>query len=420
MKFLHCADLHLDSPLRGLSAYEGAPAAEIRAAARHAFDNAVQLAVDEQVSCVVIAGDLYDGDREDFNTAAYLQRQFHRLDQAGIAVVVVSGNHDAENEITRRLAPPDNVRVLRSDIAETVEPEGTGLAVHGQSYATKVVDVDLAAHYPPPAPDLLNIGLLHTSLEGREGPHARYAPCTETSLADRGYQYWALGHIHERYETQRSGVWIVYPGNLQGRHARECGEKGATLVTYDGADVIAVEHRVLDVVRWERCEVEIADGATSDDVVAEALGALGRLADSAGSRLLVARVVVRGVTSTAADLARDRVQWEAQLRTDAGGADGHIWIEQVQLAVTEPVARDEEALGQAMGAVRALLRRAESDEQVQADLARCLGDLRAKLTADLPALADLGFPSLEPDGIVGLLPAVELEILAALGMGGAR
>lgn len=420
MKFLHCADLHLDSPLRGLSAYEGAPAAEIRAAARHAFDNAVQLAIDEQVSCVLIAGDLYDGDRDDYNTAAYLQRQFARLDQAGIPVVVVSGNHDAENEITRRLTPPPNVRVLRADVAETVTPEGTGLAVHGQSYATKVVDVDLAAHYPPPVPGLLNVGLLHTSLEGHEGPHARYAPCTETNLADRGYEYWALGHVHERYETQRSGVWIVYPGNLQGRHARECGEKGATLVTYDGADVRAVEHRVLDVVRWERCEVTVADGARSDDVVAAALEELRRLADSAGSRLLVARVVVRGVTSTAADLARDHDRWEAQLRSDAGGADGRIWIEKVQLDVAEPAWRDEEELGQAMGAVRALLRRAATDEQVQADLARSLGDLKAKLAADLPALAELGFPSLEPDGIVGLLPAVELEILTALGMGGAR
>jgi DNA repair exonuclease SbcCD nuclease subunit len=171
--------------------------------------------------------------------------------------MIVYGNHDAANEITKRLRPPDNVTVFPHEEATTVEPPGVGIAFHGRSYPGKVVNEDFSATYPPAVSGMLNVGILHTSLSGHEGPHARYAPSTETGLADRGYNYWALGHIHERYQTQRDGTWIVYPGNLQGRKSNEAGAKGATLVSYEDDRVTAVEHRTLDVVRWVVCEVSV-------------------------------------------------------------------------------------------------------------------------------------------------------------------
>src|SRR5487761_2558679 len=195
MKFLHCADLHLDSPLRGLAGYEGAPLEEIRGATRRAFENLIELAVSESVSCLTIAGDLFDGDRDNFNTAMFLQPHFARLRDAGIPVAVVYGNHDAANEISKRLRPPDNVTVFPTDRAATLELPDIGLALHGQSYATRVVDDDLSAGYPAPISGLLNVGVLHTALAGHEGTHAHYAPCTENGLADHGYAYWALGHV---------------------------------------------------------------------------------------------------------------------------------------------------------------------------------------------------------------------------------
>ena len=112
MKFIHTADLHLDSPLRGLSAYADAPAERLRTATRDAFHNLVTQAIDEQVDFMVIAGDVYDGDWKDFNTGLFFVRQMGRLRHAGIPVYLLYGNHDADSEMTRGLELPDNVYVF--------------------------------------------------------------------------------------------------------------------------------------------------------------------------------------------------------------------------------------------------------------------------------------------------------------------
>src|SRR3546814_14750790 len=83
-KFLHAADIHLDSPLHGLSRYEGLPVDEIRSATRAAFDNLVQCAIDEDVDFVVLAGDLFDGDWRDMGTGLSFAQAMGSLDPAGI------------------------------------------------------------------------------------------------------------------------------------------------------------------------------------------------------------------------------------------------------------------------------------------------------------------------------------------------
>ena len=103
MRFIHAADLHVDSPLRGLDRYEGAPVERIRGATRQALENLVELAIEEAVDFVLLAGDVYDGDWQDFHTGLYFRGQMVRLERAGIAVFIVQGNHDAQSVITRRL-----------------------------------------------------------------------------------------------------------------------------------------------------------------------------------------------------------------------------------------------------------------------------------------------------------------------------
>ena len=102
--------------------------------------------------------------------------------------------------------------------------EDLGLAVHGQGFAKREVTEDLSSAYPQADPHLFNIGLLHTCLDGKPG-HEPYAPCTVDGLRSKGYQYWALGHVHNR-EVVSQDPWIVFPGNIQGRHARETGSQG--------------------------------------------------------------------------------------------------------------------------------------------------------------------------------------------------
>ena len=236
--FLHAADLHLDSALRGLSRYEGAPAAEIRAATRRAAENLVDLALDRRADFVLLAGDIYDGAWRDFSTGLFFAQLMTRLREAETPVVLLTGNHDAASVVARRLSLPDNVTVLGHDAPETRRFDSWDVSVHGQGFADRAVTENLAANYPPPDPGRFNIGLLHTACDGgAESGHAPYAPCTPKQLADHGYDYWALGHIHQPGDlhdsSQRGAAPIVFPGNTQGRSVRECGPRGCRLVRVD-------------------------------------------------------------------------------------------------------------------------------------------------------------------------------------------
>jgi DNA repair protein SbcD/Mre11 len=228
-KFIHAADIHLDSPMRKLDYYEGVPVEKFRQATRRAFENLIQLAISESVAFVVIAGDLYDGDWKDYNTGLYLVSQMSRLRDAGISVFIVTGNHDAASNITKTLRFPDNVKIFPSDKPATFQMENLKVAIHGQSFASPAVKKDLASDYPKPIEGYYNIGLLHTCATGRAG-HEPYAPCSPEDLKNKGYDYWALGHVHN-HEVIEKYPPIVFSGNIQGRHPRETGPKGCVMVT---------------------------------------------------------------------------------------------------------------------------------------------------------------------------------------------
>ena len=235
-RFLHAADIHLDSPLKGLAGQEESIAERIRTATREALDQLVGIAIEEQVAFLIIAGDLYDGDWRDYNTGLYFIRQMGRLNQAGIPVYLLHGNHDAESQITRRLALPDNVQVFGSRRPESSRIDDLGVVLHGQSFGQRAVIDNLALTYPEPVARAFNIGVLHTGLGGMGG-HDDYAPCSLADLVNKGYDYWALGHVHQA-AVLHERPHIVFPGNLQGRHVRETGAKGATLVAVESGEVV--------------------------------------------------------------------------------------------------------------------------------------------------------------------------------------
>ena len=147
ISFIHAADIHLDSPLRGLERYENAPVERIRGATRRAFTRLIDLAIDAKVDFVLIAGDLYDGDWRDYNTGLYLVRQLGRLRDLKIPVFIIAGNHDAANKMTRALRLPENVCFLAHERPETLRLEDLGVAIHGQSFEKQAVFDDLAAGY---------------------------------------------------------------------------------------------------------------------------------------------------------------------------------------------------------------------------------------------------------------------------------
>ena len=165
----------------------------------------MDLVVGERVPVLLLAGDVYDGDWHDYSTGRFFVGQMDRLHDAGVRVFMVAGNHDAASEITRALRLPPNVTVLDIERPQSVSDDDLGLVVHGQGFATKAVTRNLAVSYPPRVQGVVNVGLLHTSVDGTEG-HARYAPCGLTDLTALGYDYFALGHVHQRRWWRRAST----------------------------------------------------------------------------------------------------------------------------------------------------------------------------------------------------------------------
>ncbi|MDJ0668703.1 MAG: DNA repair exonuclease [Desulfobacterales bacterium] len=329
-KFIHTADIHLDSPLHRLEHYEGAPREEIRQASRRAFENLIDLALDESVDFVLIAGDLFDGDWRDYHTGLYFIAQIQRLNAAGIAVFIVSGNHDAAGRMTRSLPYPPNVHVFGHRQPETRTLDHLKVAVHGQSFAASAIMDNLARRYPEPVPGYFNIGLLHTSLNGREG-HAAYAPCTLTDLEARGYDYWALGHVHQFEQVSRDPL-VIFPGCLQGRNIRETGAKGSVLVVVEDRWAPEIIPRSHDVVRWAQLTVELDHNATTQTGLDAFRKGLEALIAQHAPLPVVARVVFTGDTAAHARISGDRDYWLEAVRSTAVAHFGErAWIESVRV-----------------------------------------------------------------------------------------
>ena len=389
MKFIHAADIHLDSPLNGLSAYPDAPADQLRSATRDAFTVLVDRAIDEAVDFMVIAGDLYDGSWRDYNTGIFFCKEMGRLKRVGIPVYVLFGNHDAESEMTKKLELPDNVHTFGASKPQTFKNDALGVALHGQSFKQRDIAANLVTGYPLPITGYFNIGVLHTALEGY-ATHASYAPCTIDELQAKGYQYWALGHVHE-FEQWTGAATIVFPGNLQGRNVRERGQRGAVLVSVDEAGAVEVERIFIDVLRWEHLTVDAADCENLEEVVRKIGQGLETLLDTDGEVPRAARITVTGKTKAHGEL----FGLEAQLRHEvlaqiAGIGNERLWLEKVRIE-TQPIvdAAKLHERNDAFTDLQAILNEASTDVNFNEELRAVLAPFAAKTPLDLQSLVPL-------------------------------
>lgn len=425
MRFIHTADLHIDSPLRGLSRYDGAPLERLRGATRRALQRLVDLAIDERIDFLLIAGDLYDCDWQDFHTGLFVREQMARLGRAGIPVFIVQGNHDAQGVISRQVPWPDNVKVFSSRTAETAHLPALGVAIHGHSFPDRAVPEDLALGFPDAVPGCFNIGLLHTSLAGGDG-HDSYAPTSLSVMKARGYDYWALGHVHAR-QVVCVVPRVVFPGNPQGRHARETGVKGCELVTVEG-DTPQARFMPLDVVRWHQLRIEAGASPTLDDFTRQVAETLRSAVAGAADVLHAVRIVLTGETDLHAVEARQPGTLAAAVRAAAQDVTGaEVWIERVRLELRSPL--DRNGLGQGADALGELVRWVDElsaggpalEQFCRAALADVLGkvppDVLAALAhdaadsqGDIPRLDDAA-------GLLALLGDAEATLLARLNAG---
>lgn len=410
-RFIHTADLHLDSPLRSLSLRNADLAALIGDGTRRALVRIVDLAIAERVDAVLIAGDLYDGDQTSMKTARFLAGQLGRLDEAGVATFIIRGNHDAMSRITKELVLPESVKLFRGR-AEVVEIERDGLpvAVHGMSFADPQAPESLLPKYRPAVGGAVNIGLMHTSLDGAPG-HDNYAPCSLADLMATGFDYWALGHIHLR--AAHKGV--VMPGMPQGRDINEAGDKTVSLVTITDDRQVLVEERLVSEARFERLSIDVTGLEDWRELPGRLEAGLAPLRDGTRSPQLVARLTLTGATPLAFRLRRDGDLLRAEAE-QAAERVGRSWVEQLALDVAPPGFAADAAEAGALAELDRLMRAEIAGGALRDEVAR----LVQELSTDLPPELRDAFGSSDTataQFVEALLREAEADVVARLDGG---
>ncbi|WP_104017959.1 metallophosphoesterase family protein [Roseovarius nitratireducens] len=344
-KFVHTADIHLDSPLKSLALRDEGLAELVGNATRATFTRIVDLCMAEDVQALLVAGDLYDGSQTSMKTARFLAQEMERLAAADIPAFVIRGNHDAASRITRELTLPDSVTVFtgKASVIETTWGDHA-VAVHGISFRDPHAPETLLDRFQPPVQGAFNIGLLHTSLGGAQG-HDPYAPCTLSDLQATGFDYWALGHIHQR-AAYPGTTTVVMPGIPQGRDIGEAGAKSVTLVSVADDDAVEMDERHLAVAQFERLPVEcrqLSDWRELVDALRQAIRTARR--EHNGEHLIV-RPVLTGATSLAWRVGRDVDLLHAEAQNVAEQI-GTLWIDKIEVALdTGSIASPGGAVGE--------------------------------------------------------------------------
>ncbi|WP_108460792.1 metallophosphoesterase family protein [Devosia naphthalenivorans] len=416
-RFVHTADIHLDSPLRSLSLRNSDLAGLVGDATRQALIAIVDLCLDEQVDALIIAGDLYDGDQTSMKTARFLATQLGRLHEAGIAVYKIRGNHDALSRITQELVLPPTVKVFGGRPEAMVQRwGGLDIAIHGLSFAKPQAPETLLPKYKLPEPGAVNIGIMHTSLGGAPG-HDQYAPTNVADLLAAGFDYWALGHIHKRaaHDDKRP---VIMPGMPQGRDINEAGEKTVTLVTVHDDRSILVEERLTSIAQFERVAVDLSGIADWREAMDAIEGQLATARATTRSPHLVARLSLTGRTPLAWQLRRDRdlVLTEAEQRAEGIGA---TWIEKLEISAQAP---SEQGNGSAADPVLELgalmLADIGANSAARLEVRQLVEDLRNDLPAEIRGFAGKDEAELEAF-VERLLSEGSQDIVARLRHDGA-
>lgn len=385
-RFIHTADIHLDSPLRSLALRNPELAELIGSATRQTFSHIIDMCIDERVDALLLAGDLYDGDQTSMKTARFLAGELGRLSNAGIRAFLIRGNHDALSRISRELVLPDLVKLFGGRSEHVLIERGQGdkpVAIHGLSFPQPVAPESLLPKYQQALPDALNIGIMHTSLGGADG-HDAYAPCSASDLQATGFHYWALGHIHKRSVITRPDARgaIVMPGMPQGRDINEDGPKSVTLVSIADDGTVSLEERHTSVAEFVRVSIS-ADGVSEwSDLPDVITTALKQARAKSTSPQLVVRLTFTGATPLAWRMRRDAdlLLEDAHLRAAQIGA---TWIEKFEIGCAPPQAVSVSSTDP-LHELRALIDTAIlSSDSYQTALASLAGTLQAQLPADL-------------------------------------
>jgi DNA repair exonuclease SbcCD nuclease subunit len=387
-RFIHAADLHLDSPFVGMAALPQEIRESLRQSTFTALANLVTLAIQEKVDFVVISGDVYDLADRSLRAQIRFQKALQRLTAKGIQIYIVHGNHDPEDGRAAKLNWPAHVHFFSSleveGVPVTVDDKGTVAWIYGMSYSTAAVTENLVLRIAKKVAaeenmeqdkEIYRIGLLHTNVDGDQA-HANYAPCSKQDLLNCDMHYWALGHVHTR-QLLHADPPIVYPGNLQGRSVRETGAKGCYIVDVSEYGDSRLTFHPLDAVRWQQRSISIEGIQTEQELKERFELELEHAREEAAGRAAIVRFTLAGrgsihavlqkgtaLTELVAELREEeskRVRpseaWDYSDPAERVTAD-YVWIESVQ--VTSGLEVDKALLLQQESFLGDLLRLSES------------------------------------------------------------
>ncbi|EAD0587072.1 exonuclease SbcCD subunit D [Listeria monocytogenes] len=261
IQFLHMADLHLDSPFIGLSTLPQPLFSAIQESTFQSLERITTVAIKEAVDFVLIAGDIYDSEDQSVRAQARFAKEMKRLEAANIPVFMIHGNHDFIEKHKEKLTLPSNVHIFSEQVEVMSHKTATGVSVniYGFSYNERHIRSSRVGEYKIQGDADFHIALLHGSEVSSSEEHDVYAPFRVQEISKKGFDYWALGHIHKRQLLAESPS-IYYPGNIQGRNRKESGEKGASIITLSEAST-TIDFIGTSPIIWEEAVITLPENS---------------------------------------------------------------------------------------------------------------------------------------------------------------
>lgn len=328
IRFIHTADLHLDTPFKGMTGLPLERMEQLRNSTFKAFSNLIDYAVITKPDFMLIVGDIYDGEDRSLRAQLKFQEGMNRLEKADIPVFISYGNHDHLKGNWTRFELPKNVHVFGDKVDKIpLAVRGETVNIYGFSYPERHVREEMIEHYPVASDEEIHIGLLHGSIAGDES-HAVYAPFTREALRSKHYDYWALGHIHKRQQLHQNPP-IVYPGNLQGRHRNESGIKGFYDVTLSKGEA-EIEFVSASTVVFEQLSISCAGVKHAGQWFEVCEAALDDFQAQYGAAII--ELHMEEIDEDAAELFNQtsEEEWLETLREYVQDKDPFIWISRLK------------------------------------------------------------------------------------------
>lgn len=328
IKFIHCADLHLDSPFVGLKSMPDELYRQMKQSTFQSLTNIVDLAIDTGVDFVIIAGDLYDGQDRSIRAQLFLKRELERLERKNIPVFIVHGNHDHLGGKWTKVEMPENVHIFpdHPEMKRYTAKNGAKIHLYGYSYPKKHVYERVIDQYEKIEGADYHIGILHGH-DTVDDSHYRYAPFRLADLMEKEFDYWALGHIHKT-TILHENPYIIYPGNTQGRHPKEQGRKGCYIVEMDPYRS-TVQFRETAPVIWETAELSGGDRLKSFDMLLEQLVRLKEREREKGRHVIVDILIDRHLVDSSLEEIVESDDLLHILRESEESEDFFVWVRSI-------------------------------------------------------------------------------------------